>query len=63
MNNKTPQSKPTHAETKLRMPQAQMKELREQYAQTYAEHRLSMNTWLVRLLLQGLEAPQKGKRA
>ena len=59
--------RPTHAETKLRMPQALMAELREQYAQSYAQHRLSMNAWLVRLLLQALSAKnpehEKGKRA
>ena len=48
--NKTPQSKPTHAETKLRMPQALMAELREQYAQSYAQHRLSFNGWLLHLI-------------
>jgi len=47
---KTPQSKPSHAETKLRMPQALMAELREQYAQTYPQHRLSMNAWLLMLI-------------
>ena len=45
--NKTPQGRLTHSETKLQMPQAQMKKLREEYAQTYSQHRLGFNAWLL----------------
>ena len=55
--------RPTHAETKLRMPQALMKELREEYAQTYAEHRLSFNAWLLVRITDpsSLTKPRKGR--
>ena len=60
---KTPKSKPTHAETKLRMPRALMAELREQYVQTYVQHQLSFNAWLLVRIADpsSLTKPRKGR--
>mgnify|MGYP001579502231 FL=1 len=42
---------------KLRLPPALARDLKEQYAQTYPQHRLSFNAWLVELLADGAAAP------
>jgi len=39
----------------IRIPEALFAQLKERHAQTYPEHRLSFNAWLVRLIESSLK--------